>query len=170
MPGGPPAQRACIRGAPSRLPVEEAESQLKEAASLWLQEGCEIVLPHPAIGLVLSAVQKDFPHVWARAACTGLGVPRDLQDALRSLAQKAQPPELPRSRRPRRPRRPPPQLAGLCRQRSDSGRSRAPSSDDMADRELLPSTPVRPRRSARAHHGPVQYWLSGAPAGAPGAP
>ena len=100
VPGGPPAQRACIRGAPARLPVEEAESQLKEAASLWLQEGCEIVLPHPAIGLVLSAVQKDFPHVWARAACTGLGVPRDLQDALRSLAQKAQPPELPRSRRP----------------------------------------------------------------------
>jgi hypothetical protein len=170
VPSDPPAQRACIRGAPARLPVEEAESQLKEAASLWLQDGCDIVLPHPAIGLVISAVQQDFPDVWARAACTGLAVPLDLRDALRSLALKAQPPELPRPRRPRRPRRPPPQLAGLCRQRSDSGRSRAPSSDDMADAETLPSPPVRPRRSARAHNAPEQYWLSGAPGRAPGAP
>jgi hypothetical protein len=149
--------------------VEEAESQLKEAASLWLQE-CDIVIPHLAIGLVISAVQQDFPHVWARAACQGLGVPLDLRAALLSLALKAQPPELPRPRRPRRPRRPPPQLAGLCRQRSDSGRSRAPSSDDMADAETLPSPPVRPRRSARAHNAPEQYWLSGAPGRAPGAP
>ena len=150
VPSGPPAQRACIHGAPTRLPMEEAESQLKEEASLWLQE-CEVDLPHSAIGLVISAVQQDFPDVWARAAGNGLGVPRDLQDALRRLAQKAQPPEPPRPRRRRRPRLPPPPLAGLCRQRSDSGRSRAPSSDDMADAEALPSPPVRPRRSARAH-------------------
>ena len=170
MPSGPPAQRACIHGAPARLPVEEAESQLKEEASLWLQE-CGIDLPHSAIGLVISAVQQDFPDVWARAAGNGLGVPRDLQDALRLLAQRAQPPELPRPRRRRRPRQPPPPSAGLRRQRSGSGRSRAPSSDDMADRALLPSTPVRRRRSTRAHREPEQYWMfSGAPAGAPGAP
>ena len=169
VPYGPPARRVCIRGAPSRLPVEDGQSQLEEAASLWLQE-CGIALPHPAIGLIISAVQHDFPDVWVRAASTGVGVPRDLRAKLRLLAQTAQPPELPRTRRRRRPRLGLPQLAGLSRQRSDSGRSRAASSDDMADRELLPSTPVR-RRSAREFREPEKYWLlPGAPAGAPGAP
>jgi hypothetical protein len=179
MPSGPPAQRACINGAPLRLPVADAvadaESQLKEAASLWLQEACETELPHPAIGLVISAVQHDFPDVWARAACTGSRVPLELQEKLRLLAEKAQPPEPPappRSRRPRRPRLAPPPLAGLCRRRSGSGRSRAPSSsDDMADAETMPRPLVRPRRSTRPHRDPVPHWMfPGASAEAPGAP